>query len=60
MTTYVYTCPDHDGTDLEDYDGIGLWCGEGEHYIPPAAFDDADPGELQDALMDLREAQSDF
>ena len=50
--TWIWTCPDHP-VDLEDDDGFGYWCPEGEHYIPAGSFGDPD-GE-RDLMIDDRD-----
>ena len=50
----IWPCPDHD-TDLEPDDGVGLWCPVGEHYLPAYTFDDADPDDWRDRMIDDRE-----
>lgn len=50
----IWTCPDHD-TDLEPFDGIGLWCTEGEHYEDVAIMAQPDPDDQRDLLIDVKE-----
>lgn len=54
--TWIYSCPDC-GRDLEPDDGVGLWCGFCEHYLPADSFDD--PDDWRDRMIDEREAARD-
>ena len=47
--SWIYSCPDC-GRDLEDDDGIHLWCPSCEHCHPLAAF--TDPDAERDQMID--------